>query len=57
MAKNNSETATLRKSNMPRAEKVRDAKAVPGACIKAAKQQAGDSWANYTDNELARKGR
>jgi hypothetical protein len=39
---------------LPKTEKVRDAKATPKAARECAKQQAGDQWPNFTDNEIAR---
>lgn len=39
----------------PKAEEVREAKEDKGAAIHCAKQQVGEQWPNFTDNEFARK--
>ena len=41
----------------PAATKVVDAKEVKGAARECSKKQTGEQWPNFTDNELARKGK
>ncbi len=41
----------------PTPTKVVGAKPVKGAARECAKQQVGEQWPNFTDNELARKGK
>jgi hypothetical protein len=53
--KSNAADATLRKNSLPKPTRVVDAKEVKGAARECAKQQVGEQWPNFTDNELARK--
>lgn len=55
MRKSNAVDSTLRKNSLPKSEAVKDAKEVKGVAREYAKEQVGESWPNYTDNELARK--
>ena len=42
----NDKEATLRKGNLPKAEAVREAEVVEGACLKCVDQQIGDGGNN-----------